>query len=115
MVVGTGIIVLRITQARSLKEKRAILRKILKRTQNEFNISIAEIGDQDMWGRAQIGFSLVGNDRRLVDAKADHVLKFIESMDLAEILFSDLEIMNISRKIDLNSMEMLDKYEPPDA
>jgi hypothetical protein len=63
MVVGSGIIDLWISESASLKEKRAVLRRLLKKTQNEFNVSIAEVGDNDHWRRAKIGFSVVGNDQ----------------------------------------------------
>ena len=63
MVVGSGIIDLWISESASLKEKRSVLRRLLKKTQNEFNVSIAEVGDNDHWRRAKIGFSVVGNDQ----------------------------------------------------
>jgi len=62
MVVGFGIIELWIGESRSLKEKRGILSRVIKRVQNTFNVSIAEVGDNDHWKRAQVGFGLVGND-----------------------------------------------------
>jgi len=71
MVVGSGIIDLWISESASLKEKRAVLRRLLKKTQSEFNVSIAEVGDNDHWRRAKIGFSVVGNDQRFINAKID--------------------------------------------
>lgn len=100
MVIGSGIIDLWIVESRSLKEKRGVLNRILKRTQNEFNISIAEIGENDQWKRAKIGFSVVGNDRRYINGKIDHILKFINSLHLAEMLNTKIEITNIPDSID---------------
>lgn len=100
MVIGSGIIDLLIVESRSLKEKRGVLSRILKRTQNEFNISIAEIGQNDHWKRARIGFSLVGNDRRYINGKIDHILKFIDSLHLAEVLNSKIEITNLADSMD---------------
>ena len=108
MVIGSGIISLLIVESRSLKEKRGILNRILKRTQNEFNISIAEIGENDHWKRAKIGFSVVGNDRRYINGKIDHVLKFVDSLHLAEVLNAKIEITNIPDSIDHFDYE--DKY-----
>ena len=108
MVIGSGIISLLIIESRSLKEKRGILNRILKRTQNEFNISIAEIGENDHWKRAKIGFSVVGNDRRYINGKIDHVLKFVDSLHLAEVLNAKIEITNIPDSIDHFDYE--DKY-----
>ena len=103
MVVGSGMIELWIPEVRSLKEKRSILTKLIKRTQNEFNISIAEVGEQDVWKRARVGFSMVGNDRRLINAKTDHLLKFVEELNLAEVIGSKTEIMSFSEWMDAPS------------
>jgi len=91
MVVGSGIIDLWISESASLKEKRAVLRRLLKKTQSEFNVSIAEVGDNDHWRRAKIGFSVVGNDQRFINAKIDHILNFIDRLQLAEVVRSKLK------------------------
>ncbi len=96
MVIGYGIIQLRIPESGSLKEKRSILSKIIKRTQNEFNVSIAEIGDLDNHKLAKIGFAFVGNDSRFINGKVDHLLKFVDNLRAAEMLNSKIEIMVVS-------------------
>jgi uncharacterized protein YlxP (DUF503 family) len=94
MVVGTGLIDLMIPESGSLKEKRSVLKRIIHRTQNEFNVSIAEVGDNDIWRRARIGFSVVGNDRPTINAKMDHILRFIDRLELAEVIRSRFEIVS---------------------
>jgi hypothetical protein len=96
MFIGSGVIELWIAQSHSLKEKRSVLRRILKRAQNEFNVSIAEVGDNDQWRRAKIGFAMVGNDQRFINGKIDHLLNFIESLQIAEIINSRIEITGFS-------------------
>jgi uncharacterized protein YlxP (DUF503 family) len=96
MVIGYGVISLRISESSSLKEKRSVLSKILKRTQNEFNVSIAEIDDLDYHKLAKIGFAIVGNDSRFVNGKIDHLLRFIDNLHAAEMLNSKIEIMVVS-------------------
>jgi uncharacterized protein len=96
MVIGYGIIKLRIPESGSLKEKRSVLSKIIKRTQNEFNVSVAEIGDLDKHTSAEIGFALVGNDSRFINGKVDHLLRFVDNLRAAEILGSKIEIMVVS-------------------
>ena len=105
MVVGTGIVELRIPECGSLKEKRGILSRILKRTQNSFNVSIAEVGQNDHLRRAVIGFSVVGNDRRFINGKMDHILNFIERLDLAEVLGAKVEIVSMENSMDARSYE----------
>lgn len=92
MFVGIGILDVFISESRSLKYKRGVLKSIIKRTQNEFNISIAEVGHNDDWKKAEIGFSIVGNDSRYVNSKIDKVLRFVEDLYLAEVVNCKVEI-----------------------
>ena len=96
MVVGVGMVELWIPECRSLKEKRSVLTKLIKRTQNAFNVSIAEVGDNDSWKKARVGFCVVDNERRYINAKADHIFNFIETMDLAQVIGTNLEITSYS-------------------
>lgn len=96
MVIGYGMVRLRIPQSGSLKEKRSVLNKILKRAQNEFNISIAQVGDLDCHQFAQIGFAITGNESRYVNGKVDHLLRFIGDLNVAEVIDSKIEIMVVS-------------------
>jgi uncharacterized protein len=96
MVVGYGIINLRIPESGSLKSKRSVLNRILKRTQNEFNVSIAETGNLDNHKFAEIAFAVVGNDSSYINGKVDHLLRFIENLQVAEIIDSKIEIMVVS-------------------
>jgi hypothetical protein len=105
MVIGYGTINLRIPQSGSLKEKRSVLNKILKRTQNEFNVSIAEIGYLDSYKFAQIGFAVVGNDSHYINGKVDHLLRFVDNLRAAEILNSKIEIMVVSSFLEVTPWE----------
>ncbi|HPR16361.1 MAG TPA: DUF503 domain-containing protein [Smithella sp.] len=96
MVVGYGIINLRIPESGSLKSKRSVLNRILKRAQNEFNVSIAETGHLDNYKLAEISFAVVGNDSRYINGKADHLLRFIDHLQIAEIVNCKMEIMVVS-------------------
>jgi hypothetical protein len=78
----------------SLKGKRQVIKKIIDRVKNRFNISIAEVGDNELWQRSQLGMSLVGNDRKFVNSYLDRVVNFIEAMNIVDIAHSELEILN---------------------
>lgn len=105
MVIGYGIVQLRIPDSGSLKEKRSVLNKILKRVQNEFNISIAQVGDLDDHRFAQIGFALTGNESRYINGKVDHLLRFIDDLKVAETLNSKIEIMVVSDFLEATNWE----------
>jgi hypothetical protein len=95
MVVGVGHIVFRIHQCRSLKEKRKVVKAIVARIRNHFNASVAEVADNDIYQRVVIGISLVGSDRRMINAKLDKVFNFADGLGLAEMIDSQLEIISL--------------------
>ena len=84
-----------IVDNRSLKGKRKIVKSMIDRVKSKFNVSIAEIGANDKWQKIELGVSVVANDRRHVDSSLNHVLNFIESLYLAQILKTEIEILNI--------------------
>jgi len=95
MVVGLGIITFRIHDCHSLKGKRKIVKAIINRIQNRFNVSIAEVGANDVYQRAEIGFALVGNSGPLINSKIDKIFNLADELGLAEIIDSEMEIMSI--------------------
>jgi uncharacterized protein len=95
MVVGTGIIVLRLHDCRSLKGKRKVVKSMIARLRNNFNASVAEIGANDFHQRAMIGFALVGNDKAVVNSRIDKFFNMADAMGLAEIVDSEMELINL--------------------
>ena len=95
MVVGSMKIELFLHDNRSLKGKRKIVKSIVNKTKNKFNVAIAEVGSNDKWQKIELGVSAVGNDRRHIDSSLNNVLVFIDSLFLAEIVDSEIEIFNL--------------------
>ncbi|NOY68980.1 MAG: DUF503 domain-containing protein [Deltaproteobacteria bacterium] len=95
MVLGYGKITFKLHDCHSLKEKRKIVKSIVSKTKNRFNASVAEVALNDIHDRAQIGFSMTGNDRRKMDSGIDGLMRFVESIGLAEIIGEETEILNI--------------------
>lgn len=75
----------------SLKGKRGVLKSIQARVANQFNISVAECGDQELWQSAVLGFGMVGSDRRTVEASLQKVLNFIDELKLGELRDAEIE------------------------
>lgn len=95
MIVGLGHITLRIHACRSLKEKRKIVKAMISRIRNNFNVSIAEVGSNDVHQKAEIGFALIGNDKKLINSKLDKIFNFAENTGLAEITHTELEMISV--------------------
>ena len=79
----------------SLKGKRRVVRAIKDRLKNDFNVSIAEVGDQDVWQSLHIGISAVGSNRPYMDGLMSKVVDAIDRMNLAEIVDCKTETLNM--------------------
>ena len=66
-----------VPDARTLKEKRRVVKSLKDRLRNTFNISAAEVDAQDIPTRAVLGISLTGTDSAFVQSVLDKVLEFI--------------------------------------
>jgi len=95
MVVGLGIITFRLHDCRSLKSKRTIIKSIIGRLRNNFNASVAEVGSNDIYDEAIIGFAVVGNDRVMTNSKIDRIFNLADELGLAEIINTEMEIINL--------------------
>ena len=78
MVIAYAVFDLHLPGCRGLKEKRMIVKSLKSRIRNEFEISTAEVGDQDLLQRSQIGVAAVGPDQPPLDALLQNVLRFVE-------------------------------------
>ena len=94
MVVGVLRLTLYLAESHSLKEKRAVLRKIKSRVRNEFNVSIAECDEHDLWQKALLGICQVGADQAYVDGALRAVVHFIDGLHLAEVGEEALEFLH---------------------
>jgi uncharacterized protein len=95
MIVGAAVVELHVHGSHSLKEKRGVVRSVVGRLRNRFNVSVAEIGGQDTWQRAVLGIAATGNDRTYVRGQLRKALEFIEDMHLAEVTGSDVELLEL--------------------
>jgi uncharacterized protein YlxP (DUF503 family) len=95
LVVGVCKVVLLIHDSRSLKDKRRVVKSLLKRVRNKFNVSASEVGDLDLLQRAEIAIVTVANDGPFVNSVVDNVLNFIEELQLAETIDESVEIIRL--------------------
>ncbi len=93
MVVGVCRVSLRLPENSSLKGTRQVLRSLTTRLRNKFNVSVAEVDDNDRWQIATIGITCVSNDARHAREMLDRVLTFIQQTRLdAEVLDTEIDV-----------------------
>jgi uncharacterized protein YlxP (DUF503 family) len=95
MFVGVLRLTLHLPDPGSLKSKRHLLRSAIDRVKAKFNVSIAEVAENDLWQRSVVGVAAVGNDHAFVNEVLDKVADFIGSMHGGQIavLARDVEIV----------------------
>jgi uncharacterized protein len=91
--VGICSFTLLLYEGASLKEKRMVIKSLTQKISSRYNVSIAEIGEQDKWQRSEIGFSCVSNNRRHVERMIQEVLRFVESDGRVEVMDIQQEIL----------------------
>lgn len=89
MIVGTIICTCHIPAAASLKDKRRIVKSVIARIQNRYNVSIAEVDAQDRLQMATIGMAAVANTRRRVEQELNVALKLLDREHELEVLSVD--------------------------
>lgn len=92
MIIGICTCEIFIFNANSLKSKRSIVKSIIEKSKNRFNISIAEVGENDKWQKSIFAFSTISNDQKIVEETIEKVINFFDS-------YSEIEIIKIKREI----------------
>ena len=77
----------------SLKEKRMVVKSILAKTRNQFNLSAAEVEEQDIHQIAVLGFAAIAGSRAQADSILDNVTTYIEENTDAELVQVEREII----------------------
>ncbi len=97
MVVGIARLRLRLPENHSLKGKRRVLKGLIGRVTSHFNVAISETDLHDVWQRAEIGMSVVGNSQPVINSVLDKLLDFIERTCLVEVVETDIEIIHMGK------------------
>jgi uncharacterized protein YlxP (DUF503 family) len=71
---------------RSLKAKRAVVKPVLEGCRRRFGVSVAEVGHQDLWQRAEIGVAVVASSHRQLVDVLDAVERFVWSFPEVEVV-----------------------------
>jgi uncharacterized protein len=90
MVVGILTVSVSIPQANSLKDKRRVLKSIKDRVRNGFNVSVAEIGEQDIWRTGVLGIAVISEDATYANGVLSRVQDLIR--DRSDAIMTNCEL-----------------------
>lgn len=77
----------------SLKEKRMTLKSIKDKVRQQFNVCVAELGNQDKWQVATLGFCMMANDNRYIDSVLNHILSMLGRSSPVEVVDHQIEFL----------------------
>ena len=92
MIVGLLSLELHVGGARSLKDKRMVLRSLKDRLRH-LNVAVAELDHQDLWQRAGLGIVTVGATEALVRRELDAAVEMVERVEPGAIARSEVEFL----------------------
>jgi hypothetical protein len=90
MLVGLLSIELHIAGARSLKDKRAVLRRLKDRV-GRLNVAIAEVAHHELRQRAGLGVVTIGVDQEIAERTLERVVTEIERLEPGVLLRTEVE------------------------
>jgi hypothetical protein len=92
MFIGVCTIEMHIPESGSLKTKRHSLKSLKDRIRARFNVSVAEVGENDLWQKTSLAVAAVSNDKSHLNQTLDHVLDLVRSVPEVNLLDYQIEI-----------------------
>ncbi|MCC2640226.1 MAG: uncharacterized protein K0S45_639 [Nitrospira sp.] len=93
MIVGLCTVELFIPGSHSLKDKRQVLQSMKKKLRDKFNVSVAEVGEQELWQKAILGLACVANESLHVNQVLDQAVNLIQSVPTIQLVRSRIELL----------------------
>ena len=81
-----------IREARSLKDKRQVVKSIKDRLHNSFNVSVAEVDAQDNRQLAVLGLAMVSNEAHHLKTALGQIVEALRVHPIAELLDYEIEV-----------------------
>ena len=76
----------------SLSEKQRVIKRIIRRTQDRYKISMNETGMLQDLTCAEIGLAVVGSDQSYLNSLLDRIINHVEDLHIADVRHADFTI-----------------------
>ncbi len=86
MLLGICTINLYLSDSHSLKDKRNVIKSIKSRIRNNFNVSVSEINNYDLWKKTTLGIACIGNEKKYINNILNEVIKFVENQNKLQLI-----------------------------
>ncbi|HTO09731.1 MAG TPA: DUF503 domain-containing protein [Myxococcota bacterium] len=102
MLVAAALIELAVPDAETIKARRRVARSVKDRIRQRFNVSVAEVADQDERHSVVIGCVMVGVNPRHLREGMEKVVRYVESLGLAEVVADDVTVVRLDEVEELD-------------
>ena len=109
MLIAAALIELSLPEAETIKARRRVARSVKDRIRQRFNVSVAEVADQDERHSVCIGCVMVGVDPRHLREAMEKIVGYVEGLGIAEVVADDITVVR------LDEVEELDEDDDVDA
>ena len=80
---------LHVAEARSLKDKRSVIKTLVEGARKRYGVAAAEVGYQQQWQRARLGFAVVASSEGHARDVMDEVDRFVWSHPEVQVLATE--------------------------
>lgn len=92
MRIGSLTVKIMVRDARSLKDKRRVVRSLKDNIRNRHNVSAAEVGGLDSRQQAILGFAMAGNDGRYIEGALAKIVNYVRACPSCDLIDYDIEV-----------------------
>jgi uncharacterized protein len=92
MFVGSLKVRLLVRESRSLKDKRQVVRSIKDKLRNSFNVSVAEVAEEDHRQLVVLGVAMVSNEAYHVRSALEEIVSALRAHPVAEFVDHEIEV-----------------------
>jgi len=82
---------LMVREARSLKDKRRVIKSLCDQLRNKFNASVAEVDALDSHQMAVLGVAVVGNEQSYVNSVLSSIINHVQAGYKAQLIDYEME------------------------
>jgi uncharacterized protein YlxP (DUF503 family) len=93
MIVGLLTLDLHIPESNSLKSKRMVIKSLIDKIRNKFNVSVAEVDANNLWQRSVIGIAYVANETVIINKVFEKIRTLVLSTHSVELIDSTMEML----------------------
>lgn len=93
MTIGFCRVILHLPDVGSLKQKRSVIKSLVARIRQKFNVSVSEIEEQDVWQKAVLGVAVVATDRDFAGRVLNKAVGLIEDEQCVHLIDLSIEML----------------------